>query len=180
MKSFVALVLLSLVSVVSLSAIAAEEAPPKEAASTAKNLLKPTNDVESWVFEINGDGAGSMKADDEAIVFTTTKTDGTDWHVQTYQPGLDLKEGKTYVVTFAMKSPQEVAVNLVGQIHEVDWHEIGLREQLSPGKEYEDFEFEFTARNVVDGNNRIGFVLGFAEGDVFVKDMTLTEKEAKK
>lgn len=177
MKSIVMLMLLSLVS---FPALAVEEAPPKETHAEVKNLLKPTNDVESWVFEVNGDGAGSMKADDEAIVFTTTKTDGTDWHVQTYQPGLDLKEGQKYVVKFAMKSPQEVAVNLVGQIHEVDWHEIGLRQELSPGKEYEDYEFEFTAHNVVDGNNRIGFVLGFAEGDVFVKDMTLTEAEADK
>jgi len=121
-----------------------------------------------------------MTADDGAIIFNTNKIDGTDWHVQTYQPGIDLEDGKTYVVKFAMKSPQEVAVNLVGQIHQVDWHEIGLREQLNPGKEYENFEFEFTARDVVDGNNRIGFVLGFAEGDVFVKDMTLSEKEADK
>jgi hypothetical protein len=177
MKSFIALVLLSLVS---LPAYAEEAAPKKDDAPAAKNLLKPTNDVESWVFEVNEGGEGSMKADDEAIIFTTTKVDGTDWHVQTYQPGIDLEDGKSYVVKFAMKSPQEIAVNLVGQIHQVDWHEIGLRQQLNPGKEYEEFEFEFTAHDVVDGNNRVGFVLGFAEGDVFVKDMTLTAKEANK
>lgn len=176
MKLLVTLVLLSLLS---MPALAEDKAPTEDAKPAAKNLLKPTNDVESWVFEVNEGGNGSMKADDEAIVFTTTKTDGTDWHVQTYQPGLDLEEGKKYVVKFAMKSPQEVAVNLVGQIHQVNWHEIGLRHELSPGKEYEEFEFEFTAHDVVDGNNRIGFVLGFAEGDVFVKDMTLTEAEAE-
>ncbi|MGD9636025.1 MAG: carbohydrate binding domain-containing protein [Pirellulales bacterium] len=177
MKSLVALLLLSLVS---LPALAAEEAPAKDAKPAAKNLLKPTNDVESWVFEVNEGGEGSMKADDEAIVFTTTKTDGTDWHVQTYQPGIDLENGRKYVIKFSMKSPQEVAVNLVGQIHQVDWHEIGLREQLNPGKDYEDFKFEFTAHDVVDGNNRVGFVLGFAEGDVFVKDISLTEATAEK
>lgn len=174
MKMLFALLLLSLFP---LQALSAEEAPAKDAKADSTNLLKPTNDVESWVFEVNGEGQGEMKVDDDAIVFSTTKTDGTDWHVQTYQPGLDLEEGKVYVVKFAMKSPQEVAVNLVGQIHQADWHEIGLRQELSPGKEYTDFEFEFTANDVVDGNNRIGFVLGFAEGDVLVKDLTLTEKK---
>lgn len=173
------LVMLTLLSLVSLPGHAAGEVP-QDANTESQNLLKPTNDVESWVFEINEGGDGSMKVDDEAIVFTTTKTDGTDWHVQTYQPGLDLEEGKNYVVKFALKSPQQVPLVLVGQIHEVDWHEIGLRQELRSEKEYKDYEFEFTARNVVDGNNRIGFVLGFAEGDVFVKDMTLTAAKAGK
>jgi hypothetical protein len=157
--------------------IAAEDAPAKDSKPAAKNLLQPTNDLESWVFEINGNGQGRMKVDEDAIVFTTTQIDGTDWHVQAYQPNLDLEEGKEYVVKFQMKSPQEATLLLVAQVHQEDWHEIGLHEELKPGKEFEDYEFEFTASDVVEGNNRIGFVLGMNEGDVVVKDMTLTEKE---
>jgi hypothetical protein len=164
-----------------LAGLAAEEAPSKdandEAKSEAKNLLKPTNDVESWVFELNDEGQGEMTVDGDAIVFKTTKTTGTDWHVQSYQPGLDLKEGQDYVVKFQMKSPDKVAVLLVCQIHEEDWHEIGLHEEIHPSDEYTDFEYEFTATDVADKNNRIGFVLGIDEGEVSVKDMTLTEKQ---
>lgn len=174
MKSLVTLLLLSLIS---LPAFAAEEAPPKDAKAEAKNLLQPTNDVESWVFEVNGEGEGEMNVEEDTITFTTTKTDGTDWHVQVYQPNLDLEEGKTYVVKFQAKSPQEVTVNLVGQIHQENWHEIGLHEEVRPGKEFDDYEYEFVAKDVVDGSNRIGFVLGVDEGDFSVKDMTLTEKE---
>ena len=65
---------------------------PKDAKSEAKNLLKPTNDPESWVFELNDAGKGEMKVDGDAIVFHTTETTGTDWHVQAYQPDLDLKD----------------------------------------------------------------------------------------
>jgi hypothetical protein len=157
--------------------MAAEESPAKDAKPAAKNLLQPTNDLESWVFELNGDGDGDMKVVEDTIIFTTTKSDGTDWHVQAYQPQLDLEEGKDYVVKFQMKSPQEVPVLLVANINQEDWHEIGLHEDVQSGKEFDEFEYEFTATDVADGHNRIGFVLGLHEGDVIVKDMTLTEKE---
>jgi hypothetical protein len=163
------------------TALAADEAPSNDAKSEAKgeakNLLKPTNEVESWVFELNDEGQGEMSVADDAIVFKTTKTTGTDWHVQAYQTELDLEEGKDYIVKFQMKSPDKVALLLLGLINEDDWHEIGLHEEVQPGEEYKEFEYEFTATDVVDGNNRIGFVLGIDEGEVSVKDMTLAEKQ---
>lgn len=157
--------------------VIAEDTPAPDTKSEAENLLKPTNDVESWVFELNDEGQGEMSVADDAIVFKTTKTTGTDWHVQAYQAGLDLEDGKDYVVKFQMKSPDEVSLLLVGQIHEEDWHEIGLHEELQPGEEFKEYEYEFTANDTADKNNRIGFVLGIDEGEVSVKDMTLTEKK---
>lgn len=172
-----ALTTLALLLLLPLAAIAAEEVPSKDAKSATQNLLQPTNDLESWVLELNGDSQGAMKVDGDAIVFTTAKTDGTDWHVQAYQPGLDLEEGKHYVVRFQMKSPDKVTLLLVGQIHEEDWHEIGLHEEIRPGADYDDYEYEFTAKDVVDKNNRVGLVLGISEGAVSVRAMTLTEKK---
>src|SRR5262245_47722269 len=93
--------------------------------------------------------------DEKSEAGNLLKPTGTDWHVQAYQAGLDLKDGKDYVVKFKAKSPQKVSVLLVGQIHEEDWHEIGLHEEVRPGEEFEDFEFEFTAGDTVDKNNRI-------------------------
>src|SRR3990172_13064615 len=144
----------------------AADSPPKDEKSEAENLLMPTNDTDSWVLELSEDAKGEMKVDADAIVFKTTKTNGTDWHVQTYQTGLDLEDGKHYVVKFQMKSPDEVTVVLVGQIHEEDWHEIGLHEEIQPEKEYKDYEYEFTATDTVEENNRIGFVLGISEGEM--------------
>jgi hypothetical protein len=160
-----------------LVALAADEAPPKDAKSEAANLLKPTNDPESWVFELNDAGKGEMTVDGDAIVFHTTETTGTDWHVQAYQPEIDLQDDKVYVVKFQMKSAEPVELLLVAGINEEDWHEVGLHENLSPTDEFKDYQFEFTARDTVDKNNRIGFVLGIDKGVVSVKDMTLTEKK---
>ena len=160
-----------------LSTWAADEAPADDAKTETKNLLKPTNDPESWVFELNDAGKGEMTVDGDAIVFHTTETTGTDWHVQAYQPEIDLKDDKDYVVKFQMKSAEPVEVLLVAGINEEDWHEVGLHESLSPTDEFKDYEFEFTAHDTVDKNNRIGFVLGIDKGVVSVKDMTLTEKD---
>src|SRR5262249_33615096 len=110
-----------------------------------KNLLQKTNEPESCVFEVSGDGQGDMQAEGQPIAFTTTATDGTDWHVQAYQTGLDLKDGKKYVLKFKCKAPKADSLTVVGQIHEEDWHEIGLHEQVGASDDFKSYEFEFTA-----------------------------------
>jgi hypothetical protein len=75
-----------------------------------------------------------------------------------------------------MKAPDASEVLLLGLINEEDWHEIGLHETLGPSDDFKEFEFTFTATDVKETNNRIGFVLGDSKGTVSVKDLTLTEK----
>lgn len=155
---------------------AAAKAPAEAKQTPSKNLLKPTNDLESWQFELTDTGQGTMEVDGDTIVFHITETTGTNWHVQAYQTALPLKEGKQYVVKFKMKSPDYAQVLLLGLINEEDWHEIGLHEEIYPDKEFRDYEYTFTPHDVVEDNNRIGFVLGTVNGTVVVKDMTLTAK----
>ena len=173
-----AVLISALLALCSFTALAADK-PADDSKAEAKNLLQPTNDPDSWVFELNDSGKGEMSADGDAIVFHTTATTGTDWHVQAYQTGLDLKDGQDYIIKFQMKSPDKVQLLLVGQIHQEDWHEIGLHEEIQPGEKFKVYKYEFTARDTVDKNNRIGFVLGIDKGAVSVKEMTLTEKPSK-
>lgn len=142
----------------------------------AKNLLKPTNDPDSWVLELTEAGKGDMKAEGDAIVFHVTEIDDTNWHVQAYQTGLDLKQGKEYVVKFKAKAPKASGLLLVAAIHQEDWHEIGLHEDLDPSDDFKQYEFTFTANDVVPNNNRLGFVMGSSKGIVEIKDLTLVEK----
>jgi hypothetical protein len=151
------------------SPAAAKDAKPK-------NLLKPTNDVDSWLLELSEGGRGDMKVDGDAIVFHTTETDGTNWHVQAYQTGIDLKNGKDYVIKFKAKAPEATELLVLGVINEDDWHEVGLHEQVESTPDFKQFEFPFTASDVAPNNNRIGFILGADKGTVSIKDLTLTEK----
>ena len=141
-----------------------------------KNLLKPANDPDSWQLELSEGGKGEMKAEGDAIVFNVTETDGTNWHVQAYQTGIALKNGQDYTIKFKMKAPKASEIVVLGLINQDDWHEIGLHEELGPSDDFKPYEFTFTASDVVEDNNRIGFILGADKGTVSIKELTLTEK----
>jgi Carbohydrate binding domain len=180
MKRVLLPVLLFLLPLVALADNAAEKmSGPSAAPATdakAKNLLKPTNDPESWTLELTEGGKGDMKADGDAIVFNVTDIDDTNWHVQSYQTGLDLKNGKEYVVKFKAKAPKATELLLVAGIHQEDWHEVGLHEELGASDDFKQYEFTFTANDTVPNNNRLGFVMGANKGPVSIKDLTLSEK----
>ena len=137
------------------------------------NLLNATNSVCSWTFETSGDGAGEIATQGDAIVFTTSRTDDTDWHVQAYQPGLSLREGGRYRVSFDLKSPQSATVVLLAMINVDDYHTIGVAEEIYAEPTYQTHQLEFTATDVKEGQNRIGFVLGRDKGTVFVRNFRL-------
>jgi hypothetical protein len=145
----------------------------KKPAPVAGNLLKPANKAESWRFEQHEQGKGKMEPAADAMVFTVTEADGTDWHVQAFQTPLDLKDGTEYVATFKAKASEPRAIKVEAGIDEEDWHMIGLEEQVDLGKDWKDYEFKFTASETRPNKNRFGFVLGGEKGVVHVKDLVL-------
>jgi hypothetical protein len=154
--------------------------PAVVVADDAKNLLKPVNKAESWRLEQHGGAEATLKISDDAVVFNATKLTGTNWHIQVFQADLDLKEGKEYTLKLTLASSQRRNVLLVAMIDAEDWHEIGLHEDLTVGKDVRTVEFTFRATGIVAKKNRIGFVMGDETGDLIVKEMTLTEKADKK
>jgi hypothetical protein len=145
-------------------------------ADEGKNLLKETNKTDSWRFEQHEGGKGKMEADGEAILFEVTDTDGTDWHVQAVQTGLDLKEQKEYVLSFRAKASADRQVPVNAMIDQDDWHQIGLSETADVGKEWKEFRYEFRAEQVLAKKDRISFILGGDKGKLWLKDVKLVEK----
>ncbi len=140
-----------------------------------ESLLKTANAVDSWVFELHEDGQGTIAVEGDAIVFNTTKLSGENWHVQAYQKDLALKEGTEYELKFSGMSPTNSTILLTAQIHQEDWHNIGLQEQIDLGKTYREYKFIWKATDVVPENNRVGFVLGESTGAVHIKGLSLSE-----
>jgi Carbohydrate binding domain len=148
-----------------------------EDAKAPPSLLKPINVAESWRFEQHEGGKGTMKVEGETVTFTASELDGTDWHVQVFQIGLDLKDGEDYTFTFEAKSPERRAVIIIAGIDQDDYHEIGLHEEISAvSTEYKKYEYTFRADGTATGKNRIGFVLGTEKGSMTIKSATLTRK----
>lgn len=170
---------LSLAAVVGLFTVAAvlHAADPKPDAGAAGNILKPANDVKNWRLEQHESAKGTIAVEGDAIVFDVTET-GDDWHLQAFQTPLDLKNDAEYAVTFKAKAGEERPVRVQAGIDEEDWHNIGLDEEVTLGKEWKDYEYKFTATDVRPMKNRVGFVMGMAKGKVFVKDLVV--KPAKK
>ena len=152
--------------------VLAEDAPKSE------NLLKPHNVAESWRFEEHEAGKGAMTVEGDTVTFSSTATDGTDWHIQVLQNGLDLKDGESYTLSFEAKSAERRAVIVQGGVDEDDFHEIGLHEEISAvPPEYKKYEYTFQASSVAAaGKNRIGFVLGSEKGAMTLKSLSLKVK----
>ncbi|HLK61180.1 MAG TPA: carbohydrate binding domain-containing protein [Chthonomonadaceae bacterium] len=99
--------------------------------------------------------------------------DGTDWHVQTHQTGLDLKEGATYTVSFRAKADAPRSLPVTAGLDEADWHNIGLSATAALTTEWKAFHFTFAAHDVVEKHNRIAFVLGGKTGTVWLSDVSI-------
>jgi Carbohydrate binding domain len=158
------------------AAPAATPASPATVPAAPKNLLKPTAKIENWQFEQLEDATGTIATEGDALAVTVTKVDGTEWHVQVIQPGLDLKEGKTYVVTGKARASVQRFVQIYAGVNEDDYHPIGLDDTIELTPAWRDFTFTFTAETVAAKNNRLGFSLGQEKGTVWLKDVTLAEK----
>lgn len=148
-----------------------------EDAKAPTSLLKPINKAESWRFEQHEGGKGAMTVEGDTVTFKATELSGTDWHVQVFQIGLDLKDGEDYTLTFEAKSPERRAVIVVAGVDGDDYHEIGLHEEISAvPPEFKKYEYTFQAATTLAGKNRIGFVLGTEKGSITIKNATLTKK----
>jgi hypothetical protein len=146
-------------------------------ADDAPNLLKSFNKMEAWRLEEHEGGKGTIKIDDKAVTITSTKVTGTDWHVQAVMTGLDLSEGKDYVLKFKAKADSLVTVGVNLGIDEEDWHLIGFGEQITVGKTASEHEFRFRAENVnTKKKNRLTFAVGTETCQLTLTDLSLTAK----
>jgi hypothetical protein len=147
------------------------------AADAGKNLLKDPAKPESWRLEQHEQAKGTMKADQDGILFDVTNADGENWHVQAFLTGIDFKEGKEYTFSYKIKGDPTRTITAAAGIDEEDWHGVGLQEDVELTKDWKEQTHTFRADSVNKaGKNRIGFILGADKGKVWVKDLSLTEK----
>lgn len=144
-------------------------------AEEPQNVLKPPYKMESWRLEEHEGGKGALKVEEKSLVISSTKVTGTDWHVQAVMTGIELTEGKEYLLRFKTKADGFVNLGVNMGIDEEDWHTVGLSEQLSVGKTAAQQEFRFRAENVhTKGKNRLTFVIGYETCQVTITDLVLS------
>jgi hypothetical protein len=103
-----------------------------------------------------------------------TNVTGTSWHAQFNQPGLELKKGQFYTLTFRAKADKNRRINInASQAHE-PWSGLGLAAGIDLTTEFSEHRFGFRA-NADDDNARITFVIGQAVGRITLADIRLRE-----
>ena len=108
------------------------------------------NGTAGWSFETHDgaeasfqlfDGPGGMKA----LRVVVTKLGKEKWHVQFNYPGLRVKEGETYLVSFMARADRKVTVYVsLMQAHE-PWHLVSNRVEIELGPEWRNYTVTLTA-----------------------------------
>jgi hypothetical protein len=98
--------------------------------------------------------------------------DGTSWHLQFNQPGLKLKKGQFYTLSFRARTdgPKQFSVS-VSQAHE-PWQNIGLNATARLYPQDTDQYYGFIA-SADDDNARISFALGAQTGTMYLGNLSL-------
>ncbi len=138
--------------------------------------------VSQWSSEHQGTSQAELKASYIEHVrnnraadaqINVTQTDGTDWHVQAHQTGLDLHSGEIYTVTFRAKADKERVVPVAASLDQDDWHNVGLTTNAAVGTDWKTFRYVFSAHDTVPNHNRIAFTLGNQNGIVWIADLQI-------
>ncbi len=102
-----------------------------------------------------------------------TQTDGTDWHVQVHQAGLNLTDGTTYTVSFRAKADKDRPMPLGASLDQADWHNVGLTATAALTTDWKTFHYVFTAHDTASHHNRLAFTLGGQTGTVWISDLQI-------
>jgi WD40 repeat protein len=86
----------------------------------------------------------------------------------------ELQEGVAYIIRFRAKADARRQIQLVGELAEPDYHNIGLSEDVSLTENWQPYQYTFQARNLA-AVSWISLKLGQQTGTVWIADFTLTK-----
>ena len=129
------------------------------------------------LFELRvfGTARATMAIDGNVCRVDVGAVDGTEWHAQVVQPFDDAQEGARYTVQFRARADAPRRMSLSGGfVDRADWHNVGLSQQVSLTEEWQDYQYEFQAKDL-GTENEFHFDVGDQTGTVWIADFTITE-----
>ena len=141
------------------------------------------NSASAWSVEHQGTSEAEMAATPKSAQLSVagapdidvhvTKVDGTGWHAQVHQTGLDLHEGETYTVSFRAKAEAPRSVYVTSGLDQADWHNVGLNRIADLTTDWKTFRYVFTAHDTVPNHGRLAFTVGDSVGTVSFSDLQI-------
>lgn len=133
-----------------------------------------------WVLEAPHPAKATMKVEEDGpepgvkcLHAVLTQEGLRSWDFQLHQMGLDLKEGKPYVLRFWARAnqPREVRINV--RLDKDPWDSVGLDAGIELPAKWKHYEFSFTAIKPEKDHCRVSFNLQSKIGDVWIAGVEL-------
>jgi WD40 repeat protein/serine/threonine protein kinase len=155
--------------------------PPSPAAHSepvqAGRWPPPIESARLFSLEQYGTAKATLGIEGNVCRIDVSAVDGVNWHVRISQALEDLQQGATYTLRFRAKADAPREIFLCAQIDEQDWHSIGLWENVPLTEKWQDYRYQFQAKDF-GAENMIRFTAGERIGTVWIADFRLT-KNAK-
>jgi hypothetical protein len=147
-------------------------AAPSEPAE-ARSEARPLETARLFALDLFGTARATLAAEGNVCRIAVAAVDGTNWHVRITKLFDDPQAGATYTVRFRARADAPRRIVLGGYIDEPDWHGIGLGQDVPLTEAWQDYQYEFQAKDLA-AENSIQFIVGDQTGTVWIADFTLT------
>ncbi len=141
--------------------------------------------ISSWTFQAAGGAAASAEAlpgdlpagITSGLRWRASRAGTAGWHLQAFQGGLPLVEGRPYTLTFWARAPEGEPADLdVSVMHETDpWQNLGLYRTASLSRTWTRHAHLFHARGLRGIKARVNFSTRNKTGTVDLAGMSLRE-----
>jgi hypothetical protein len=146
---------------------------------SGKELLKTAEAKASWVVQETGGITSKLEPVDGALRWSADKAGTESWHLQIFQTGLPLEDGKFYTVSLEAKLGKGSAeaaheIEVSAMLDQADWRGIGLYKTVTVSAEWKRSAWSFRAENTVAGHGRLNLSLRNKPGVVELRNVHLT------
>ena len=136
------------------------------------------NDDESWKFLLFKGGEGEAKIKKGEIVISMTNTGSEDYGVQLVQPGMPMKKGSSYKLSFEAYAEDNRTMKTAVTAPDVDWIRYLEDTELKLTKKWKKYTFDFDMKDEDDDNGRVEFNMGKVDSTatIHIRNVCLEEK----
>ncbi len=137
------------------------------------------NDDENWKFMLFKGGEGEARIEKGEIVISMTKTGSEDYGVQLVQPGMPMKKGTKYKLSFEAYAEDKRTMKTAVTAPNVDWIRYFPDTEVKLGKKWKKYKFNFEMTEEDDDSGRLEFNMGKVDSTATIHIRNVRLEEAK-
>jgi len=136
---------------------------------------KFTMDDTEWILNVNPAASASWTKSDGTASITIDQSSDNGWHIQLLKPGIALKEGSQYLVSFEASADDLTSFSTYIGKSGGDYSAYSGYKSYSANKDFFKFAYTFSMQSPDDPNARVAFDLGTAQTTFYLKNFVIEE-----